>query len=358
MPVSTAAHDSPKNRLDGLDMARFMAFAGMVLVNFKMVMGPDVPGGGWAGTLFTLLEGRAAATFVMLAGIGLGLMARRPDGIFTLTLRRAVFLLVAGLLNMLIFDADILHYYALYFVFGLLCIRQSTKALLALTLLLPFLFILLLLVLDYDAGWNWQDYSYAGFWTPSGFVRNLFFNGWHPVVPWLGFFLFGMILARLDLSNSKIRWWLLLGGGIVAIAGTALSGVLVEVGTQQLGDSEAALALFGASPIPPAPLYMISAGGAAVTVIGACLLLSPALACMGLLVVLTAPGRQALTLYIAHIYVGMSILEIMGLFGGQSPERVVLAAGMFCLTAMLYAWIWSRFYKRGPAEALMRRLAG
>ena len=61
----------------------------------------------------------------------------------------------------------------------------------------------MMLLLDYETGWNWSDYSYHGFWTPTGFVRNLFFNGWHPVFPWLGFLLFGIILSRLSLAGSS-----------------------------------------------------------------------------------------------------------------------------------------------------------
>ena len=42
-----------------------------------------------------------------------------------------MFLLVLGLLNMLIFDADILHYYAFYFFFGVLLLPLGNRALIA-----------------------------------------------------------------------------------------------------------------------------------------------------------------------------------------------------------------------------------
>ena len=58
-------------RLEGLDLARFFAFVGMVIVNFTIVMGAEGMGAeGGEGPLawFTLaLEGRAAATFVVLS---------------------------------------------------------------------------------------------------------------------------------------------------------------------------------------------------------------------------------------------------------------------------------------------------
>ena len=65
-----------RSRLDGLDVARYLAFVGMVIVNFKIAMGAS-DDGGILGILTGALEGRAAATFVVLAGIGLGLAARK-----------------------------------------------------------------------------------------------------------------------------------------------------------------------------------------------------------------------------------------------------------------------------------------
>ena len=55
-----------------------------------------------------------------------------------------------------------------------------------------------------DKVW-YQDISYEGIATPAGFARNLFFNGWHPVLPWLSFLLFGMVLGRLELGRWLFR---------------------------------------------------------------------------------------------------------------------------------------------------------
>lgn len=66
---------SKGSRLEGLDLARYLAFVGMVIVNFKIAMGAENEQ-GVVGFLTSALEGRAAATFVVLAGIGLGLAAQ------------------------------------------------------------------------------------------------------------------------------------------------------------------------------------------------------------------------------------------------------------------------------------------
>ena len=104
------------------------------------------------------------------------------------------------------------------------------------------------------------------------------------------------------------------------------------------------------------PLYMVAGGSAACMVIGVCLLITPALKSAGILNIFQAAGRQTLTLYIAHIVIGMGALEAFGMIGGQTGRAALTAAMLFCVLATAYATIWSQTFKRGPLEGLMRRL--
>ncbi|KZK86246.1 hypothetical protein PsAD13_01381 [Pseudovibrio sp. Ad13] len=343
-------------RLEGLDLARFIAFVGMVIVNFSIVMGAEGAEGILSNIIYAL-EGRAAATFVVLAGIGLGLAGMKGElnlTIFT-TVKRAAFLLVLGLLNMLIFDADILHYYAFYFLFGALLLPLSTRALGWLIAGLATTAVVMVILLDYDAGWNWTDLTYPEFWTPVGFLRNLFFNGWHPVIPWLGFLLFGVMLSRSNLSSTKTQDALMFGGLLVFLFVNAVSAYLQPL----IAMVEPELAgLVGTSPVPPMPFYLMAGMSVASMVVGVCLRAAPMLKSLGVLTVLNPAGRQTLTLYLAHILLGMGVMEELGLLGGQTPQATFLASTIFCVTAVVYALIWSRYFKRGPIEALMRKVAG
>ena len=350
----TAAATKP--RLEGLDFARFIAFVGMVIVNFKIVMGAE-GGDDRLSELTVMLEGRAAATFVIIAGIGLGFSGLRGnlDHTVFVTMKRAAFLLVLGLLNMLIFDADILHYYAFYFLFGTLLLSLSTRTLGAVILLINLAFLVMLLLLDYEAGWNWNDLTYQGFWTSVGFVRNLFFNGFHPVFPWLSFLLFGMVLSRISLGEKNTQVWMLVGGVITAASAEFLSSLLrpalaiIHPELTYLATTEA---------IPPLPLYMLSGMGIASAVIGLCLLSASWFSRIGVLSIVAPAGRQTLTLYIAHIIFGMGVLDELGLLGAQSIESALIAAFIFCVVAVIYALFWSRYFKRGPIEMAMRKVAG
>ena len=64
-------------RIVGLDIARAFAIVGMVIVNFKITMSAETSGPQWLRTFAALFDGRAAATFVILAGIGASLGSRR-----------------------------------------------------------------------------------------------------------------------------------------------------------------------------------------------------------------------------------------------------------------------------------------
>ncbi|MEL6751291.1 MAG: DUF418 domain-containing protein, partial [Pseudomonadota bacterium] len=69
-------------------------------------------------------------------------------------------------------------------------------------------------------------------------------------------------------------------------------------------------------------------------------------------------GRMTLTLYIAHILIGMGTLEELDMLGGQSMATVFAVTAIFCLAATLFAYLWSRRFKRGPVETAMRTMAG
>ena len=134
--------------------------------------------------------------------------------------------------------------------------------------------------MDYNAGWDWPTLTYHGFWTPTGFVRNLIFNGFHPVIPWLAFLLLGMWLGCRDLMNPHVWRRLLLMGLVIAVASETASRVLVAVAIPELG-AEDATAVFGTAPMPPMPLYMLAASGTSIVVIVLCVRIAERFAAHG-----------------------------------------------------------------------------
>lgn len=334
------------NRLNGVDIARYLAFVGMVLVNFRLAA--EVSGGSDIGSLITdTLEGRAAALFVVLAGIGVSL----GKAAWHLTLRRALFLFVVGMLNMLIFDADILHFYALYFIVAMAFMRRSNNSLLLGVAGFILIGFAAQLIFDFDRGWNWTTLSYRDFWTIEGFLRHSLFNGWHPVFPWAAFLLWGMWLGRLSLNRWTVQIGMVLGGTLVAVAAQQASAALIS-------DPEIGV-LMSTDPVPAGPLYMLASGATAVAVLGTVLLITPFLLALPifrrLCDAMIVAGRQTLTHYVAHILIGMGTLEVLGrLDGSLQPMQIFWISIAYCAFAALFSWLWSHKFKRGPLEAIMR----
>ena len=344
-------------RLIGLDIARYFAFIGMVIVNFDIAMSHGVQSNeGVISDLIGLLQGRASATFVVLAGIGLGLSSlKRMSQSIKITIKRSIFLLVLGLLNMLIFVGDILHYYAFYFFFGVLLLPLSNRMLIGVILFLNVVFVAMLFSFNYEAGWNFEELTYSGFWTIDGFIRNLFFNGFHPILPWLGFFLFGILLSRVSLRERQVQVkmiaWGLTAFLFAEVMSFILSSYLIPI------DSELQFLVMTDS-MPPMPLYVLAATGAASFVIGLCLMASERFKDSNVYHLISPAGTQTLTLYILHIVVGLGFVDALGLTGSQTSSQAFFAALIFCILGTIYTFFWSRWFSRGIFESLMRKLTG
>lgn len=356
-----------ERRLIGFDVARALAFFGMVFVNFKIVGGAGGTGPAWLDEALGLLEGRAAATFVVLAGVGLSLMSARARtagdtaglrGQRRILLKRALFLFCVGLAYTPIWPADILHFYGVYIAIGALLLAAPAGRIWTIAAGFVLGFLVLLVLFDYEAGWNWQTLEYQDLWTLEGLTRHLFFNGFHPAVPWTAFLLLGMWLGRQDVASPACRRRLLLTGASVAVAlevGSRLALAIVEPLARGL-DRATVGALLGTGPMPPMPQYMIAAGATAVVVIVSCLALADRVGATGWIQPLVATGQLALTNYVAHVIVGMGTLEAVGLLGNQTLPFTCAAALLFCLAAVAFSVLWRARWPRGPLEMLMRRL--
>ncbi len=355
------------DRIVGYDLARSLAIFGMVLVNYKIAMGAQQNGPAWLVDLAGLIDGRAAALFVVLAGVGISLLSQAgrvgkdPQRVARdrrTLLRRSLFLFVIGSLYTSIYSADILHFYGLYIAVAALALTTSERRLWVASVGLVLLFVALCFVLDYEQGWDWKALEYQGLWTPSGAIRHLFFNGFHPVVPWLGFLFLGMVIGRQDMGDATARRRVLAWGVGVALIAESASRILLHVLLRDTSadEAEVMVAVFGTGPMPPLPLYMLAAGGTACAIIAASVALGQMHGSKPWLRPFVATGQLALTLYVAHVLVGMAILEVMGRLENQTLPFALLAASVFCATSVVFASAWRGRFKRGPLEAIMRAL--
>lgn len=364
----TESDSVPTKRIAGLDLARGFAIIGMVLVNFKVVMGAEEVGPRWLRAIGAAFDGRAAATFVVLAGIGSSLGSRRAreadDGgdrrVAQATLaRRGAFLFVLGWLFYPVWPADILHFYGVYLAIGAVVLFVPDLRLLRLTAAAIAVSFVFIVSFDYFANWDLDDISYQGIATPAGFLRNLFFDGFHPVFPWVGFYLFGIWLGRTDLRDRAWRRTLAVRSVVLVAVTEIAAWVFLGPKGANLDDlnDESWRWLFSVEPLPPLPLYMVAGGGTAVLVIIGSIWLTEHVSA-AVLEPLVATGQLALTLYVAHVIIGMGVLDGLGRLEDQSLAFAFATTAVFSVSAIAGAWVWRRHYDRGPLEWVMRRVAG
>lgn len=356
-----------QQRILGFDLARALAVYGMVVVNFKLVMGAK-DGCVVLSTMAGWVEGRAVATFIVLAGVGLTLLSRRarlsadPELIASTRwrlLRRAALLIVVGLSYAPIWPADILHFYGVYFIAGAFLFTASNRALWVAAGTFVAIFLALLVVFDYTTAWNFTTFEYADFWTLEGMVRHLFFNGFHPVFPWAAFLFIGMWLGRLDLTDGRRRRSLAAIAGIVWIITEGLSRWLLSVALGANSDvpAEDLQAMLGTGPMPPMPQYIVAGASLAIVVIMVCLEISQRFGDALWLRPLYATGKLSLTLYVAHVIIGMGILEAIGRLEDQSIVFAMESALVFCLLGTVFSTLWLWRFESGPLEWVFRKLA-
>ena len=356
------------SRLTGLDLARGLAVIGMVLVNFVYVFSYDLintietdpdsivllsPLAQFiVGSVLVGLAGRAAAVFLVLFGIGISLqtariqMGSRPGGANPM-IRRYLFLILGGMAFIPFWEADILHYIGLYGLLTLPLVRLGTKwlVLIAVGLLLGaeagrMLF-------NYQAGWLAEATGshYEDMWSFTGQLRQLIFNGYHPVFPWLSFVVFGLILGRLDLKKPQLLRRLVIAG----LLGSAIGFVSMAFGVP-------------AEFFPADTLFILLGVANASWVIGLCLLVSRRIESpdQGKLIHrgLRSMGRLALSHYPGHVWLGIiPVLMIRNELADMSFEYSFGLAVIYLLVTGIAGHYWLKSHPQGPLEKFLRFLS-
>ncbi|MFT5889918.1 MAG: hypothetical protein ACI9Y7_000006 [Dokdonia sp.] len=355
-----------KQRIIGIDVARALAVIGMIIVNFKVVFGAD--GLSWVKSFASIFDGKAAATFVVLAGVGLALMTnsaiKNNDQVKLKIARiriakRALFLFVLGISYIAIWPADILHFYGIYMAITIVLLTCKEKTILISGIAIIVVYPVLMTFLNYETGWNFDTLNYQDFWTFKGFIRNLFLNGFHPVIPWTAFMLFGYWFGKQDLYSDRFIKKAFWTSTISFISIQLLSYLSISFLSE--GNQESILELteiLGTNPMPPLPIYMFNGISIAFLIISACILIAKRFENSIIIDALNKTGQLALTFYVAHVIIGMGIIELIGPkeMGDYTITFSVIYAFIFSLACILFAVIWQKHNKNGPLEWVMRKL--
>ncbi|MGD9367765.1 MAG: heparan-alpha-glucosaminide N-acetyltransferase domain-containing protein [Desulfobacteraceae bacterium] len=355
------------NRIEAFDLARALAVMGMVVVNYSAMMAIEVYPAEWIGPAVDFIYGRAATVFVMLSGASLSLMAGKwvnRDGAPRLKpylMKRCVLLFLAGMVLSYWWEADILHVYALFLALGAWMASLSSRVLRRLTLASAFISIPVCatLTVSYDLT-DAIPFVENQHWS-ARLLLDYVTSCYYPLFPWITFFLFGMVLGRLEMAkrSNYSRWAVV--GIVVCVGVEVFSAAMMAWVEPRVWDIEGNwwIVFLRSEAFPVTPLFMFSSGAGALVVISLCrqTLRRPAPALC--LAPVLAFGRLSLTLYVTHLIFGILLVQwIEKSNGTPNAAHMLNAAGLFCCAGILASALWLRWFRRGPLEALFFRLAG
>ncbi|MGI4736521.1 MAG: DUF418 domain-containing protein [Janthinobacterium lividum] len=358
-----------KHRIIGFDLARAYAIFGMFIVNFNFsfgsVMAPTDP----IGHFLNIFTGNSTAIFIICAGMGVSLMTNRPDyssaeraALKAKILKRSWFLFALGLLLYNWWSGDILHFYGGYLHVAAFLLFVPKRFYLWGALLAVVVFHLLLLLIPLNTSWDFTTFRYLDFWTPLGFLRNTFYNGWNSLFPWLAYFLVGMWLGRLNWQQLGAKRRVFLVGLLVfgLIQGLRL---LVRQQVFPLSWSDYLMAEY----FPPYLPFVLVTMAFALLVIPICLAIGEAFPTNWLVRALQKTGQLTLSNYVIHLTLGMPLLARLtgkhytGLLAAGkpiSPAYLFAYASAFYAASVLFSNLWRRRFDNGPLELLMRSISG
>ena len=335
-------------RLVGVDVARALAFGGMLLAHFAISRGPDP---SWLRALDAVADGRAAPLFCVLLGVGAGLLLGRGRSGAVLA-RRAAALFALGLLVWPFVPQVyvILPHYGVLLAVVPLLRRLPRRALLPVAgaaFTVPSL-VVAAVAADPGLREGRQPRSHAELLDVPEIVEHLAWSGGYPLVGWVGFVLVGLWLARLPLRSQAVRLRLLVVGSAV----TALRPLVASAERTSV-DRLASAVLESAAHSNQLAWYVL-ASASSVAVIGGCLLLGGR--APGVVRPLQSLGRLALSAYLLHLGIGVWLVWGWHERAPTLAAQVLVASSVFVVLTAIAHW-WTARRAHGPLEALLRAVA-
>ena len=358
-----------RDRVIDLDVTRAVALIGVAAMNYH---GYLILRGGpvgestinrffnpWTGPLST----RFAATFVLVAGMGITLLtdrgrlagdrARQSADRWTLV-RRGVLLYAFGFVFDWVWNGTVLFFYGAFFIAGAVLFTLRTRWLIAVGATAALAAAGLqwwALETTHDTGWLFRDWYAPGpYRSPRRLLFDTFINGTHPLLPWLAFLCAGMVIGRhLPL---RAPWRRVLGTfGVVLVAGTYLANHSFDATPLQSR-------LFATDPFSRSLTYTLSALGSAITAFCVIGWIAETTKNNVVTRAFAAAGRTTLTLYILHALVFNAAVTRWHLIRPAGLDVALAFAGGYWVVAITAAAWWQRQFGIGPAEWVYRRFGG
>ena len=131
-----------------------------------------------------------------------------------------------------------------------------------------------------------------------GFLRNLFINGFHPVLPWCVVYACWILVRQAGFKSDKFLKKVICCS-VVFVGIQFLSYFFICFFSNGNEETQSELSeIIGTNPMPPLPIY-INGIAIAILLISLCILLGKRYATNKVVVALKNTGQLALTFYVA-----------------------------------------------------------
>lgn len=359
-----------ESRLPGPDVVRAVALIGVVVMNYHGYLNGTQaraePGDPFATRWFDPWQGvlatRFAATFVVVAGIGVALFTRRSLASGDRAAvradrwrlaRRGVLLYAGGFVLNWVWPGTILFFYGAYFMVAALVVGWRSR----------WLVLLGAATAVTAAGLAWWRFEreldgHSTAWlapddpgTPRELLVRTFVDYTHPLLPWLAFLLAGMVIGRALPSFDRLRW------PLTALGGAMLAGSYA-VATWGSHGSERARFLTSSRPYDRGLAYTIGTLGSSIVVYCVVSWIADRWTTAAPVEVLRRAGQLTLSLYLAHVFVFRGVVDWWGWVGPTGLDTALVLAAVFWVGAIAVAAWWQQHLGAGPAERLYRAFGG
>lgn len=365
-------------RLVGPDVTRALALFGVIVINYHGYLnGSDAAataGSSWAERLFDpwngVLATRFAATFMVVAGVGVALLTRRstshPDPVERHVrilddrwrlIRRGTLLYAAGFVLDWIWPGTILFYYGAAFVVAAFLFAARTRwvvlvgaAAAAGAAALQW-WVIERRLGGHDVTWL-TDPATTATESPRGLLLDTLVNGTHPLLPWLAFLCAGIVIGRRLPTLSLPS---------LATVGALVTVVSYFVHELALVDGAAGpvrAALVSTRPFDRGLLYTAGTLGSAMFAFGLISWVAERTAATRVTAALAAAGRSTLSIYIAHVFVFRALVDRWGWVGSTGLDTALLFAVVVYAVAVIAAAWWASSAGLLPLERCYRRFGG
>ncbi len=366
---------TPSSRIESLDVTRAIALFGVVAMNYHAYLNgaqsmyPTHPS-VWE-RMFNPLTGplttRFAATFVLIAGIGVSLFTQRARASNNcadighariVLLRRGTLLYFLGYFLQWIWPGTILFYYGAYFIIASAVFAWSSKRLIA----LGGASIIIAAGLSWWRASQLLDGNLTNWLSPTpSSPRNLlirtFTDYTHPIFPWIAFFIAGILLGRHIHRLPEIRLRLMFVAILIMLA-THVANYLFTP-TLRIGNRDFVLAkLLSTQPLDRGILF--SLGTLATAVVALCLvsLVVERAPHLALTQLLARAGSMTLSVYLLHVVFFNLVVHQLRWVGATGLDTALVLSLSFYVVALLLASGWNNYFGLGPAERVYRVFGG